>query len=151
MTAQADIVVYDTKGNLTLIVEVKNKLGTDSEWAAKMRQNLLAYGLLLDAQYFLIALPDRFYLWKGKALPELEKPHYEVDSSTILKPYFARAGVSPENLSEAGLELLILSWLKDLILTGETINIPKESDQWIIESEIIEALKHGHIDLEIVT
>ena len=45
MKFKADMVVYDRAGQLALVVEAKNKLGTSSDWAAKMRRNMLAHGL----------------------------------------------------------------------------------------------------------
>lgn len=42
----ADMTVYDVHGQLTMIIEVKNKLDASQEWAAKMRRNILSYGVL---------------------------------------------------------------------------------------------------------
>lgn len=64
MSIQADFMVSDRLGQLALVVEAVNILNTTPEWAAKFRHNLPADGLYPDARYFLIALPDTFYLWK---------------------------------------------------------------------------------------
>lgn len=150
MAIRSDIMAYDSEGNLALVVEVKNKRGTDNEWATKMRRNMLAHGLVPSARYFLLALPDRFYLWKDKPLPELEKPGYEIDPLPFLEPYFEGVGIQPENLSGAGFELLVLSWLNELAQTGELPDtLLKGDNAWLIESGLLEAINQGHIVPEV--
>src|SRR5260370_23723593 len=119
MAARADIAVYDSQGELGIIVDIKNKLGTDDEWAAKMRRNLVAHGFLPKVPFFLLALPDRFYLWKDKYLPQLEKPQYELDPSSFLESYFERAGVQPSSITETGFELLTVLCLSALTHKNE--------------------------------
>ena len=59
-----DIAVYSPNNELQLIVEVKNKIGATPEWAANMRRNLSIHSIVPYSPYFLLALPDYFYLWK---------------------------------------------------------------------------------------
>lgn len=148
MASRADIVAYDNKGKLTLVIEVKNKLGTTSEWAARMRRNILAHGLLPSTRFFLLALPDRFYLWKDKPLPQVEKPTYEIDPSPFLKPYLQKAGVRPDKLSNEGLELLIRSWLSELLQASELPDALKQNNEWLVESGLLDALKRGRVASE---
>jgi hypothetical protein len=151
MTIQPDIMAYDSKGNLALVVEVKNKRGTDHEWATRMRRNILTHGLIPNAQYFLLALPDRFYLWKDKPRPELEKPQYEIDPLPFLKPFLERAGVQPERLSSPGFELLVMSLLNELAQTGELPDSESNGNNaWLTESGLLEAINQGHIVHEVV-
>src|SRR5579871_6759785 len=98
MALQNDIVVYDASGQLALAVEVKNRRGTNVEWAAQMRQNLLTHSLV-HAPYFLLALPDHFYLWVNKEQSTAVNPDYAIDPLPFLKPYLG-ASVVPEYLSE---------------------------------------------------
>lgn len=149
MNVQPDISVYDSEDKLTLAVEVKNKPGTDTDWASKMRRNMLVHGLLPHAQYLLIALPDRFYLWTGNQLPELEKPPaYEINPVPLFRAYFEDADVHLENLSEGGFELLVLSWLNELIQTGELPDVGEQETKWLVESGLLEAIKQGHVVAE---
>src|SRR5260221_11518360 len=145
---QADVVAYDSEGELVLVVEVKPKLGTNSEWATRMHRNILAHGLLPSAPFFLLALPDRFYLWKDKRLPVLEGPTYEVDASELLALYFAKAAVDPETVSEPGFELLIRSWLADLMYSSELPQGSAEKNGWLVQSGLYEAIRHGNIASE---
>ncbi len=128
MTGQADIAAYDNEGKLALVVEVKNKVGTDSEWAARMRRNILTHGLLPSVRFFLLALPDRFYLWKDKLLQHIEKPSYEINPAPFLKSYLEKVSVNPENLSNEGFQLLIISWLK-LLQTRELSETLRQDSQ----------------------
>jgi hypothetical protein len=140
-----DIVVYDGMDNPVLAVEVKNQHGTDTEWAAQTRRNLLIHGLLPRVRYFLLALPDRFYLWVDKPLPAIENPTYELDPLPYLQPYLDRADLILENLNGANFELLIVSWLIDLVRSGELIGAG--NNDWLIESGLLEAIKHGNVAL----
>ncbi|MCP4701847.1 MAG: hypothetical protein GY862_34050, partial [Gammaproteobacteria bacterium] len=84
---KADIVVYDRNRQIALIAEVKKKPGVTSEWAVKWRRNILAHGELPDVTFFMVALPDRFYLWKNAGnQPELVEPSFEIDAEPILRP-----------------------------------------------------------------
>ena len=58
MKQYADIFAFDRDGQLVLIAEAKSKRGTSINWAAKMRRNMFAHGLMPNAPYFLLALPD---------------------------------------------------------------------------------------------
>lgn len=150
MTNRADAVAYDSDGNLALVVEVRNKLGTNSEWAARMRQNILIHNTLPSVRFFLLALPDRFYLWKDKPLPTIEPPTYEIDPAPFLQPYFDQAGIQPEDLSSGGFELLMIAWLNELIQSSELPETIDQRDKWLIESGLLDAIKGGHIASEAV-
>lgn len=146
MSIQADMVAYDSQGKMALVVEVKNKLGTNSEWAAKMRRNILAHGYP-SARFFLLALPDHFYLWKDKHSLEIEQPNYDINPFVFLKPYLEKANIQPENLSGAGFELLVSSWLNEL-LQAETVK-QDASNTWLAESGLLDAIKQGRVDSEV--
>jgi hypothetical protein len=145
MAFQNDIVAYDATGKPVLAVEVKNKRGTNSEWAAQIRRNLLVHGLVADARYFLLALPDRFYLWVDKQQPEIIAPDYNIDPIPFFELYFELVGVPPENLTGIGFEMLVQLWLNELMRTDE---LPENMD-WLIQSGLWEAIKQGHLASEI--
>ncbi|HVU14511.1 MAG TPA: hypothetical protein VHD90_24710 [Phototrophicaceae bacterium] len=142
MAVQNDIVAYSALGQLVLVVEVRTKRSTDSRWAAGTRQILLENALVSNAPYFLLALPDHFYLWVNKQRPELASPDYVIDPAPLLKPYFGTDGV-PEYLTENGFELVIRSWLNELMQAADT------SDDWLKESGLFDALKRGYLAYEI--
>jgi hypothetical protein len=108
-----DLVVYDRNQRLIAVVEVKNKKNTSPHWAAQLRRNMLAHGRdPVPSEYFFLATPDRVYLWKGE---DLVQPPHEIDARSLFAPYFQRAGVSPEGPSPQAFELVVASWLGDLL------------------------------------
>jgi hypothetical protein len=146
-----DIAAYDKNSQLVLIVEVKRKLGASSEWVAKLRRNILAHGYLPQTRFFLLATPDRFYLWKdaGASSEEVVQPSYEIDPTIILKPYSDRTGISVENMSEESLKLIIDAWL-DEIMRSDNLPVRYEKTQvWLVESGLYDAIKGGHAILEL--
>lgn len=104
-------------GRVVLIIEVKNRLNTDRRWAAEMRRNLYAHSGLPVADNFLLALPDKFYLWRESAnTPDVVEPDFEIDAAIPLGPIFQRLGIAPESMSNETFELLINIWIEDLLL-----------------------------------
>lgn len=147
---RVDLVAYDRNGQIALIVEVKKKLGTSSEWAAMLRRNMVAHGALPDAKFFLFALPDRFYIWKNVASrPELVRPTFEIDPQPLLQPYFDKVGVTLEKMSGRSFELIIAAWLGDLLHLEATPEGEDKQKGWIVESGLFEAIHRGHLDHEV--
>ncbi|ADI64613.1 hypothetical protein Aazo_2748 ['Nostoc azollae' 0708] len=84
----ADMAVHGKNRHFQMLVEAKNKRGASKILAAKMRRNMYSHGLLPEAHFFLLALPDKFYLWKDKGLSiDLREADYEMDTDRFLKPY----------------------------------------------------------------
>jgi hypothetical protein len=149
MRFRADLAVYDKNGQLVLVVEAKNKLNTSSDWAAKMRRNMLAHGLMPDTRFFLLTLPDKFYLWKNAGvIPEIVLPDYEIDPKPFLHPYYARVEISPDTLTGESFELVISSWLSKLLQT-DVLPPELEGQDWLIKSGLFEAIKQGHLAAQI--
>jgi hypothetical protein len=147
---KADLVAYDRNGQIILIAELKKKTGVSAEWAAKWRRNMLAHGGLPDAKYFMIALPDRFYLWKeAGTVPEEKAPTFEIDAEPLLKPYMDESGISPEDISPQSFELIVAAWLNSLLQTGESPNLENDAPNWINESRFSEALSGGSLKHEV--
>jgi hypothetical protein len=145
---QADMAVLGKTGEPVLLVEVKNKAGTSENWAAMLRRNIAAHGFLPNVPYFIVATPDRFYVWKNPPnTPELAPPDYVVDSSTVLGELLDRKQPESERLGGAGLEILIGFWLAALInqrINGQETN----GNGWLKESGLQEAVRGGHIVFE---
>ncbi|MDQ4075121.1 MAG: hypothetical protein M3220_02615 [Chloroflexota bacterium] len=146
-----DLVVYNHNDELALIVEVKRKFDASKEWAARLRRNILAHGVVPRAKFFLLALPDRFYLWKDGNLPyEPNEPDYEVDPTPILQPYFDRLGISPEDMSGQSFELLIASWLNELIHSDKAYEDLDYYQSWLLDSGLSDELVGGRLAHEAV-
>jgi hypothetical protein len=141
---RSDFSVFDRTGEVKLVVEAKSRVGVSQQWAAQMRRNLLAHGMIPKAKYFLLALPDRFYLWQGEEDPlSTALPTDEIDASKLLAPYLAPAGLAPDAVSEGSLELVVGAWLWDFLRLEE---LPAElRDEHPRLAELHDELRGGHV------
>jgi hypothetical protein len=151
MSRVADLLAYGPEGQIALIVEVKSRTETSRAWATQMRRNMLAHGIIPDSQFLLLALPDRLYLWKNAGNePELVEPSYEIDATPIFKPYYEKARLSPATISNQSFELIVASWLNELIQSGISAELPEEQKKLLQDSGLFEALKHGNIAVKMM-
>ena len=149
MSSSCGSALYDRNGQLTAIVEVKNKLGTSRQWATQLRRNMLAHGGHYNAD-FLLVTPDRLYLWKNAgATPMLIQPTYEINAQPIFAPYFERAGVDPHNVSGHAFELIVAAWLSDLVRAEEPLEQSTSGQKWLVESGFSTAVRDGRIAYEV--
>lgn len=146
-----DLSVDNRNGQRALVVEVKRKTNVSPEWAAKLRRNILAHGTFPKAPYFLMVFLDKFYLWSNaEAYQDQSEPTYNIDASPILQPYFERAGVTADQISGASLELIVASWLGEIIHSNQLPENIDASQQWLIESGLYAALVGGKLEHEAV-
>lgn len=149
MTDRWDLAAYDRNNQLILVVEVKSKLNASPAWAARLRRNILAHGTFPNAPYFLMVFPDQFYLWRNSASnQEPIEPTYVVDARPILHPYFERAGIRADLISGQSLELIVASWLNELI--HKASDELDASQQWLVESGLHAAVLGGSLNLEVL-
>ncbi|HXH09477.1 MAG TPA: hypothetical protein VNP04_06920 [Alphaproteobacteria bacterium] len=152
MITYADLALYDRYGQLVAAAEIKNTRGTSSDWAAKLRRNILAHGGFPPVDFYLIITPDRLYLWKGAGVqPEIIPPTYEADAQPIFKPYFERTHVTPADMSSYAFELLVESWLNDLMRSEKPAEQLANGERWLVESGFLSAIKDGRIEYEAET
>ena len=149
MKQYADILAFGRDGQLALIAEVKNKRGTSSDWAAKMRRNMFAHGLMPNAPFFLLALPDVFYLWNNKSSAlELVEPTQTVDPRLFLQPYYETSGISSDNLTEISFGFIVTSWLNQVLGSRNPQNLLSGNQDWLVSSGLFDKLAGGHLELE---
>jgi hypothetical protein len=148
MNLRPDVVVYAPNERAQLVVEVKNRPGASDEWARQMRRNLLAHALVPSTPYFLLVLPDHIYLWRSKDPSNIESPpDYKVETQAVLADYLQRLPRPLNEISEYSLELLVNSWLKDLVsLSQGELDDPVQ--RWIVESGLYDAIKKGLVMAE---
>ena len=152
MISYADLVLYDRLGRLVAAAEIKNMRGTSGDWAAKLRRNILAHGEFPPVDFYLIVTPDRLYLWKGAGeQPDLIQPTYEIDAQPIFKSYLERVGVATGDLSGAAFELLVESWLSDLMRFDKQAQKLASDARLLVESGLLDAVKDGRIEYEVAT
>jgi hypothetical protein len=142
-----DIRVTTSDNRLLLIAEVKGKRGASSDWVKQMRQLLLASDIIPKSPYFLLALPDYFYLWKNPSSENAE-PDYKIEAKQALAAYLESASLSLEKISGEGLELLVSSWLRDLTYLDDSKERDNPSMKWLFESGLYDEIKNGKVLLE---
>ncbi len=146
---RADIIVYGPDKTLQLAVEVKTKRDASLEWVTQFRRNLLVHNVIPAAPYFLLALPDFFYLWKRHTRTSLEvPPDYKIDAFETLSLYLGPTMDGTSYTSNYAFEFLVTDWLENLV-SGELA--PDElsvSSHWLVDSGLYEAIKHGSVVTE---
>jgi hypothetical protein len=146
--AGIDLVAYDPKGRVVLLAEAKSRGGTSAQWASSLRRNILAHGSLPPAKYFLIATPERIYLWQQDAASYSEAaPDFIVDATEELKPYFERFHQKPSEIGPEEFELLVSSWLTNIAWSGEARRTDNSSLGWLVESGLAESLREARVDM----
>lgn len=150
MLPRADLGVYDRHSQLVAIIEIKKKMGTSRSWAIQYRRNILAHGMFHMARFFLLALPDRFFLWETREdQTELDEPAYEIDSRSILDPYVARIGASFDTMSGPSFEMIVSAWLGDLLRVECLSDNLKQEHSWLTDSGFFEAIRGGRIAAQV--
>lgn len=146
---RADIAVYDPDGQLQLVVEIKNRPGASPEWAAHLRHNLLVHSFIPHAPYFLLVLPDFFYLWTdAMSASNLAKPDYKIKATEILAPYLNQLPWSLNDLSKYGFEMIMTSWLERIVHTDLQRDEAGPNLQWLFDSGLYEAIARGSVAIE---
>ena len=145
----ADFLVTSPDSRVQLAVEAKRHTGANPAWAATFRRNLLAHATGPRAPYFLLALPDHFYLWRDAPAGESVLPQYTIDARAELSPYLAALRSDPAQLSGEGFELLVQAWLSDLLVRGpdgsgqQSTGGPRRA--WLVDSGLWNAVRAGHL------
>lgn len=146
---QADIAVYDPDRQLQLVVEIKNRPGASAEWATRLRHNLLVHSFIPRTPYFLLALPDFFYLWTDAlSASNLAKPNYKIKATEVLAPYLDQLPWALNDLSKYGFEMIMTSWLERIVHTDLEIDEVGPNLQWLFDSGLYEAISHGSVAIE---
>jgi hypothetical protein len=143
-----DFVAYNSNGTVVLLAEAKSRRGTSESWAAKLRRNMLAHGLLPNSQYFLIATPERMYAWRQEDLPPSDVlPQFTVDAQKALAPYFAKLKQDPASIGPQAFELLILTWLTDIARSAGDQPDVDPSLRSLFDSGLLSSLQQAEIEM----
>lgn len=142
-----DLTIDNRDGQSILAVEVKSKLCVSAQWAAQWRRNIFVHGSFPQVPYLLMAFPDIFFLWTpNQSYFEVVEPTYKIDATPIISPYCERANINPNTISEHSLELIIESWLSEIIHTDLSPVEINNSLSWLVQSGLYEAFSGGHFE-----
>jgi hypothetical protein len=148
MRATTDFVVRSADNRPQLVVEVKSRRQADPAWAASLRRNLIAHTDMPRTPFFLLAMPDRFYLWKD-AIEGIALPQYAVDAKEVLGPYLKELRFPLEGLTEQSFELLIRNWLEDVTADNQQNWSASRATDELRQSGLYDAIKDGFIDTQV--
>jgi len=111
---------------------------------------MFAHDLLPNAPFFLLALPDNFYLWKntGRAL-EVIAPTQKVDPQTFLQPYYENFGISPTDLTESSFAFIVTSWMNQVLRAKDPQDLSSGNQEWLVSSGLFDRLAGGDLKLEV--
>lgn len=102
---------------------------------------MLAHRDLPPTRYFLIATPERMYLWNER---DSEHPS-TIDAATVLNPYFRKFGQRPDDIGPEAFRYLVLTWLTDLSLASER---PEDRDEDAPGlSELTDLLRDARVEM----
>ena len=79
---------------------------------------------------------------------ELAPPAYQMKAVEVLAPYLDQSTQTLKDLSEYSLELLVTSWLEDLVGTDLRRDTAGPHLQWLFDSGLYEAITHGSVTIE---
>jgi len=133
MNTTADFVVHAPDESIRLVVEAKSTPNDSATWAAELRRNLVMHGAVPPAPYFLLALPQHFYLWKDAPATEAVLPDYQVAAQAVLPLYLREFSVPLDQLSGAGWEFVVAAWLDDLVGGPLRPDLPTAVRHWLID------------------
>ncbi|NJL09663.1 MAG: hypothetical protein HC908_04055 [Calothrix sp. SM1_7_51] len=146
-----DIEIYNHQRQLVLVGEVKCLLNTSPDWAVKFRRNILAHGIFPIAPYLMIIFPDKICLWTNEnGVPEEREPDYIVDAYPIFQPDFEKAGTSARKISDGSFELIVDSWLANIMYLSEPSQASDESQKWLVDSGLYNTIKGGRFNDEAI-
>jgi hypothetical protein len=147
----ADIIVYGPDRKLQLVAEVKNGLGATPEWARDVRVLLSEYDVVPAAPFFLLAMTNCFYLWTPETSRDAQTlPEYAIETRAALAPYIRSLNRPLEEISKPGYELLVSSWLQDLMYADLTREDLSPGLRSIIDSGLHAAIRGGSMKTEAV-
>ena len=142
MKAVIDLAAYGKDGQLALVVETKSRLHTSPDWAARMRRNLFSHGIVPRSEYFMLAMHDNM------AGNEIAEPDYIINAKPLFKKYLDATIAGAIALSDESLEILVGSWIRELIARGLPDDLPEPQRGMLLESGLVDAIKGGRVAQE---
>ena len=148
------MVVHDRGGRIVLVVEPKSRLDVTGDWAARTFRNLYAHGSVPDVPYFMLALPDAFYLWKDPERRALEAfvdgrggeevaPDYAVPAWEIVRPYLGGRGVPPHEVSTYAMKMIVGAFVADVLNSDLSRDEAPGHLWWLFDSGLYDAMRGG--------
>jgi hypothetical protein len=149
MNQRWDLLVKNRDGDPILIIEVKRQVNVSQEWVMQLHRNLFSAAIFPKSSYFLIAFPDKFYLWVNTSKNK-DEPDYTIDAKPLIQKYFEKTDTQPNQISGISFEIIIASWLQEMIFSEELPEHIDREKSWLVESGLYQALRGSNIEYEAV-
>lgn len=149
MPSHSDIVAYSPDHRRVLVVECKGGGEMSPENAALLRRNLLTHNLIPDAPYFLLAVPNGFFLWLDKT-PADQPPDFFASAKSVLRDYLGKHAEALGTRGES-LQLVLVSWLGDLASAIRQPDPNSEADQMLVKSGLYDKIRFGEVKSEVLS
>lgn len=142
-----DLTVYSPDERRVLIVEIEG--GSDN---SPFQLERVRHGLMSDTDYqstpfFLHAKPNGLFLWRNGDGPGANAEFAPVEG--ILRYY--TPSITPEMreyLGKFGMNMLVYSWVDDLVLGLRKPNHDSEADQLLVKAGIYDQIRGGRVFVE---
>jgi len=144
MAGVVDFIVKSPEKTIQLLVEAKTSGDSSGRWAAQLRRNLMQYATASTHPYFILALPDHLYLWKNAGAVGTVPPDFDIDTTSTFKRYAERLGTPLSELGENSFELVVRTWLEDLV-KGVTTSMGQPSESWVASSGLSDRIRDGSV------
>lgn len=139
-----DILVYNRDSQLILIVEVKRRSNPSRDWVIELSQKMFECQNFPRCPYLMLVFTDSIYLWSNLNHQEqISEPSYIIDATPIFQPYFEQVGVTANQISPQSFEMIVASWLREIIHSSSFSEVSDQSQQWLVESGLGKAIEGG--------
>jgi hypothetical protein len=136
-----DLAVLDHFQRLILTVEAKKKFGATEKWATELRKDFVINGFYPISTYFLLATPEKFFLWtKENNTFDETLPDFVADATKILQSHLDELGFNIRQIGSRTFENVVAHWLRyDVIYATDRKNLP----EWIVKSGLADSIAKG--------
>jgi len=146
---EVDLSVYNRDNQLILIVEVKRRSKPSLDWVIELSQKIFESQNFPRCPYLMLVFTDSIYLWSNlNHQKQIAKPSYIIDAIPIFQPYFEQVGVTANQISPQSFEMIVASWLREIIHSSSLPENRDQSQQWLVESGLGKAIEGGYFKYE---
>jgi hypothetical protein len=131
--------VYDSQGQLVVLVEAKRRFGTTPAWAREWHEIMMERADRPINATVVLVVPDRAYVWRPGA-DNSAAPDVSFEAGPWFEPYFTRLQIPVREVAPHVFEQIVGLWLRDVV-EGE----PPRSDTPERASALFSGLRGGEV------
>jgi hypothetical protein len=94
----------------------------------------------------MLAMPDVLYLWHENGVDsETTEPDFVINTKPLFQRYLDPTIVDASSISGKSLEILVGSWINDLVARGLPDDLPEPQRGLIVASGLIDTIQGGYV------